>query len=85
MNTEEKIAEIEINISRMNEKLDKILFLLEKDCKKMSDHIDFVDEIYDNIKHPLHFIMNKTSNLIRLNSSNEIGRRSLTKENNTIQ
>lgn len=62
---EAKIAEIEINISRINEKLDKIVSLLEKDCKKMSDHIDFVDEIYDNIKHPLHFIMNKTSNLIR--------------------
>lgn len=81
--TEARIAEIEINISRMNEKLDKILSLLEKDCKKMSDHIDFVDEIYDNIKHPLHFIMNKTSNLIRGNDTKLID--NLVDENNTTQ
>jgi hypothetical protein len=47
----------------MNKKLDRILELMETECKKMADHIDFVEEVYDNIKSPFHFIMNRFSGL----------------------
>lgn len=52
----------------MNEekaKLDKIIELLEKDCKKMVDHIDFVENVYDNIKMPFYYVMDKVSLLVK--------------------
>jgi len=39
-------------------KLDKILELLEVDCKKMSNHIDFIENVYDKVKSPFNYIMN---------------------------
>ena len=45
-------------------KMDKILELLEKDCKKMSDHIDFVENVYDNVKMPFYYVMNKVNYLV---------------------
>ena len=47
----------------MNKKLDKILELMENDCKKMVDHIDFIEKVYDKVKSPFHFIMNRFSGL----------------------
>jgi len=29
----------------------------------MSDHIDFVEQVYENVKHPLNYVMNRVSNL----------------------
>jgi hypothetical protein len=43
--------------------MDKILEILEKDCKKMSNHIDFVENVYENIKTPFNYIMNKVGYL----------------------
>jgi hypothetical protein len=63
-NLHDKIKNIEINIIQINEKIDKILATLEIDVKKMSNHIDFVEQVYDNMKHPLHFVMNQVSNII---------------------
>ncbi len=54
----------------MNEidlKLVTILELLQTEirpnCKKMSSHIDFVDNVYENVKNPLGFICNKVGKL----------------------
>jgi hypothetical protein len=33
-------------------------------CNKMSGHIDFVENVYDNVKNPLGFICNRVSKLI---------------------
>lgn len=49
-----KLETIEKNIS---EKLDKI----SKETEKMDQHVDFVQGIYDKIKSPFHFTMNKIS------------------------
>ncbi|GAG46381.1 unnamed protein product, partial [marine sediment metagenome] len=53
---------------RIEAKLDKILELLEekvtKNCEKMSEHIDFIDNVYDNVKNPLGFICNKVGSMI---------------------
>lgn len=32
---------------------------LLEECKKMGTHIDFIENVYDNVKHPLGFICNK--------------------------
>lgn len=57
----------EIN-KRVEEKLDKILKILEgdltKNCEKMSEHIDFIDNVYDNVKNPLGFICNKVGGIM---------------------
>ena len=57
----QKIIELEKRCERMETKMDKILELLEKDCKKMTDHIDFVENVYDNVKSPFYYIMDKVN------------------------
>jgi hypothetical protein len=49
-------------MEELNIKMDRIEKLLEKnsmDCEKMSNHIDFVERIYEYIKKPLFFITNQ--------------------------
>ena len=62
----DKITELENRCERMETKMDKILELLEKDCKKMTDHIDFVENVYDNVKSPFYYLMDKV-NLLSTN------------------
>ncbi|MBD23943.1 MAG: hypothetical protein CMG46_02915 [Candidatus Marinimicrobia bacterium] len=56
---------VEKRLERLEEKIDQILDLLQKEvrpnCKKMGDHIDFVENVYDNVKNPLGFICNKVN------------------------
>ncbi len=59
----DKMAEIEMRFAMLEKKMDRIIELLERDCKKMSDHIDFVEQVYDTVKSPLYFIMNKVNSL----------------------
>jgi hypothetical protein len=46
----------------LEKKMDRILELLETDCKKMSDHIDFVENVYDSVKNPFNYVMDKVKN-----------------------
>ena len=62
----DKITELENRCERMEQKMDKILDLLEKDCKKMTDHIDFIENVYDNVKSPFYYLMDKV-NLLSTN------------------
>ena len=48
-------------IDEIEKKLDRIIDLLEKDCKKMVDHIDFIETVYDNVKMPFYYVMDKVS------------------------
>ena len=65
---EERIKNMEERIEEMNQKMDLILQTINKDlsedCKKMAKHIDFVEGVYENVKHPLNFICSKVSPLI---------------------
>ena len=63
MQNNEEIQNIKQELQTMNKKLDKILEFLKTDCKKMSDHIDFIEKVYENVKSPFHFIMNRFSGL----------------------
>ena len=62
-----KIIELENQCKIIEKKMDKILKLLEKDCKKMTDHIDFVENVYDNVKMPFNYLMSKVNGLIKHN------------------
>lgn len=71
MDLNKKIETIEKEIKIINEKLDKIVALLETDCNKMSDHIDFIEGVYDHVKHPLNYVMNTISHYISENNQIE--------------
>lgn len=53
----------EINVVELNKKLERIEKLLNNEilnkCNKMSNHIDFIERIYDYIKSPLFYITDK--------------------------
>tara|TARA_B100000963_G_scaffold357446_1_gene379662 strand:+ start:3021 stop:3260 length:240 start_codon:yes stop_codon:yes gene_type:complete len=36
---------------------------LEKTCDKMSNHIDFIDNVYNRVKMPLYWICDKVNSL----------------------
>ena len=65
---ENRLSELEKQYSRIEEKLDLIISIFKKDvapnCAKMSGHIDFVENVYDNVKNPLGYLCNKVGSLI---------------------
>ena len=69
-----KLDSLEYKLIDLEVKLNKILELLENDvapnCNKMSTHIDFVDNVYDNVKNPLGFICSRVSKLSSSNNYN---------------
>ena len=62
------------NIEKMNDKLDilcnnsKLHEEVFSECKKMGSHIDFIESVYDNMKHPLNYLCG-TINTISNNSN----------------
>ena len=65
--SKKKLADLESKMNEIDLKLVTILELLQTEirpnCKKMSSHIDFVDNVYENVKNPLGFICNKVGKL----------------------
>ena len=63
----DKLTDLESKMNDIDLKLCTILELLQTDirpnCNKMSSHIDFVDNIYENVKHPLGFICSRVGML----------------------
>ena len=68
MSVEERVQNLEQQQQRIEDKLDQIMEILEskvsKNCEKMSEHIDFIDTVYDNVKNPLGFICNKVGSIM---------------------
>ena len=56
----DKVDSLERKIEDLNKKIDGELL---DECKKMGSHIDFVEQVYDNVKHPLGYICKKVSYL----------------------
>jgi hypothetical protein len=52
---------------RIEEKLDRILELLEADQKKMSEHIDFIENVYETVKSPFYCLMNGIKGVMNTN------------------
>ena len=60
-NINNKLINIEEKIDKIESKLDEEI---TKECKKMGYHIDFVENVYENVKHPLGYINNKIKSII---------------------
>ena len=56
----DKVESLEEKIENLNEKIDGEVL---EECKKMGSHIDFVENVYDNVKHPLGYICKKIKGL----------------------
>lgn len=64
---ESELSEIKHIVLIMNQNLEKLSETIDnnlsKECRKMGEHIDFVESIYENVKHPLNFICKKVNHL----------------------
>ena len=56
----EKIDKLQNSIDKLQKEIEK----MNLDQTKMTEHIDFVENIYENVKHPLGYICNKISSVI---------------------
>ena len=56
----DKVESLEGKIENLNDKVDEEVL---EECKKMGSHIDFVENVYDNVKHPLGYICKKIKGL----------------------
>lgn len=56
----DKVESLESKIENLNDKVDEEVL---EECKKMGSHIDFVENVYDNVKHPLGYICKKIKGL----------------------
>jgi hypothetical protein len=69
-----EITILKNKIERIEEKLDAILQKMDnniiKNCDKMGDHIDFVNNVYDTVKVPLHYLSNKVQKMIGVVNNN---------------
>lgn len=58
-----KIESMEEKMELIQKKLDFIIEFFEgdvkKNCEKMGEHIDFVENVYENVKNPLGYLCNK--------------------------
>lgn len=62
---DKRLQNLENDVKDINKKCDMILELLKDnsiDCKKMSSHIDFIDNVYENVRAPLNFVCNSINN-----------------------
>lgn len=60
-NLEYKVNNIEIKINNIENKLN---INIANECKKMGTYIDFIENIYENVKHPLGYINSKLKSFI---------------------
>ena len=70
MDIEEK--EINDRLNRIEAKLDELISLsksCEDSCKNMDQHIDFINNTYDGLKHPLDFLQLLNNHLILIQQS----------------
>ncbi len=61
-----KYQEIMDKVQIIEKKIDLIILHLNglnKDTKKMSDHIDFIDKTYDKMSAPLMWVCDKVNNI----------------------
>ena len=63
LNNKESIKQLNLKLDKINDKLDSLINILNKDvkekCDKMGEHIDFIENVYDNMKNPLEYLCNK--------------------------
>jgi len=67
MNTDQNIKQ---ELTIINNKLDKILQFVETDSKKMNNHIDFIENVYNKVKYPFGYIMESVNKFITNDDDN---------------
>ena len=72
MDIVERMETLEKDIKELDRKMDRILEILETDVKKMNDHIDFVEQVYTNVKSPFLFFMDYVNNTFSLQTIQNI-------------
>tara|TARA_B100001059_G_C17724747_1_gene522779 strand:- start:849 stop:1088 length:240 start_codon:yes stop_codon:yes gene_type:complete len=60
-----KLEIIEERLALLTEEIEDI----KKSNNKMDNHIDFIENIYNNIKTPFHYVLNRISNIMILDKS----------------
>lgn len=63
-----KFISLENKVDTLNNKVNSEVL---EECKKMGSHIDFVENVYENVKHPLGYITNKIKYLTSSNNLNQ--------------
>ena len=58
------LSDINKNLVIINSKLINIEKNVIIECKKMGSHINFVENVYENVKQPLGYINNKIKQII---------------------
>lgn len=65
---DDRLITIEEKIDALDIKLQKIWDLLEnnvsKNCEKMETHIEFIENVYDNVKQPLQYLCDSFNTLM---------------------
>ena len=61
-----RVKILEDKIDNLDNKINSEIL---QECKKMGSHIDFVENVYDNVKHPLGYITNKIKYLTSTNNT----------------
>tara|TARA_Y100000741_G_C18235415_1_gene551480 strand:+ start:922 stop:1221 length:300 start_codon:yes stop_codon:yes gene_type:complete len=65
-NDDVSLLSLSKKVDKLQEDIDKILILLHTDvkgnCDKMSDHIDFIDNVYNKVKYPMDYVVDKINN-----------------------
>ena len=59
-----EIEDIKKRLDRMEVKLDALLEKMEisvKECNKMGEHIDFIENVYETVKYPLSYLCDKVN------------------------
>ena len=93
-NITKKIEALDLSLSvlkerteEMNEKLDKLCKLVDEhivpDCDKMSNHINFIEAVYNNVKNPLGFLCNRINRVIGVIGNGRLYSYSLTDSGQT--
>lgn len=72
---EENFNEILSSLKRIETRLDTIenhLKIVNKDCSKMNEHIEFVEKTYNAARTPLNYIKNKIEYMMSGNTGTEL-------------
>jgi len=62
----ELLVKLNDNIEKLNTKIDNLTENVDEnlvECKKMGEHINFIEKVYENVKHPLGYLCNKIKRL----------------------
>jgi len=65
----EKLDLILESIKNIETRLNLIEQVLNKNCSKMEDHINFVESTYNIVRKPLNYLKNKVEGVMGLNQT----------------